>query len=414
MAKKYWLGTASPVAQVDTVQITAYDAATTYKLTVGGVEVSAIGNTDVNTTATDLAAAWNASLHPYFTGVTASAATDTVTLTADTAGVPFTATSSVTGGTGTIGSVTSSTANAGPCDWRTPENWSDGSVPGAGDTVIFSQNSVNVCYGLDQNALAINDLFIKGTYSGQIGLDRNTLVTSVDGVTVDTTKPEYRDHYLSIDVDNIEIGKHSGSGTPVNSTRIKIDNTNTGVSETKIFTTGNIGAETNQAPVRLLYNSTTADIFIRGGIVGFGNDEPDEISIMGDLYLNGANSRALCGDGCQLQTVVQTNGKSLIQSTTTITSIDLIDGVMTLEGDFTATTINVEGGTLIPNNDKSAGVAITTLNINGGFVDLTRTSELRTITNVNLDVGGSIKVNSDLVTMTNFNDPAGEYTIQVS
>jgi hypothetical protein len=47
-------------------------------------------------------------------------------------------------------------------------------------------------------------------------------------------------------------------------------------------------------------------------------------------------------------------------------------------------------------------------------VDATRTSELRTWTNVNLKPGGSIKVNSDIVTMTNFNDPAGEYTIQVS
>ena len=87
---------------------------------------------------------------------------------------------------------------------------------------------------------------------------------------------------------------------------------------------------------------------------------------------------------------------------------------MTTEGDFTATTINVEDGTLYPNHVKSAGVAITTLNINGGLADFTRTSVLRTVTNVNLKVGSSIRVNSDIVTMTNFNDPAGEYTIQVS
>jgi hypothetical protein len=414
MATKYWLGTATAVAQIDTVQITAYDAATTYKITIGGVEVSTIGTTDANGTATALAAAFNASAHPYFTGITASDATDTVTLTADVAGVEFTASSSVTGGTGTIGAVTSSTANAGPCDWGTPENWSDGSVPGSGDTVIFSDSNVNVCFGLDNNALAINDLLIEQTYTGKIGLNRNALVTTADGETTDPSKAEYREDYLRIDVDNIEIGKHVGTGTAIGSQRLKIDNTNTGASNTVIFSTANTGAETNLPPVRLLYNSTTADIFIRGGSVGLADDEPNETSIMGDLYINGVNTRVFCGGGCQLQTVVQTNGQSLIQSTTTVTSIDLILGIMTIEGDFTITTLNIADGTLIPNHDKDAGVAITTLNINGGVVDGTRTSELRTWTTVNLKIGGSIKVNSDIVTMTNFNDPAGEYTIQVS
>jgi hypothetical protein len=414
MATKYWLGTATAVAQVDTVQITAYDATTTYKLTVGGVEVSTLGTTDANGTATALASAWNTSTHVYFTGVTASAATDTVTLTADVAGVAFTATSSVTGGTGTIGSVTASTANAGPCDWSTADNWSDGSIPGTGDTVIFADNSVNVCFGLDQNALAIVDLLIAKTYTGKIGLNRNALVTSADGETVDTTKPEYREDYLRIDTDVIEIGKHVGTGTAIGSQRLKIDNTSTGASTTRIFGTATTGAETNLPPVRLLYNSTTADIWHRNGSVGIAVDEPAEIAIIGDYYLNGVNSVLKMGDGCQMQTMVQTNGTSLVQSTTTVTSIDMIAGVMTIEGDFTATTINVEGGTLIPNHDATSGVAITTLNINGGVVNATRTSELRTWTTVNLAIGATIKVNSDIVTMTNFNDPAGEYTIQVS
>jgi hypothetical protein len=98
MATKYWLGTATAVAQVDTVQITAYDVTTTYTLTVGGVDVETLGVTDATGTATALAAAWNTSTHAYFTGVTASSTTDTVTLTADVAGVEFTAASSVTGG----------------------------------------------------------------------------------------------------------------------------------------------------------------------------------------------------------------------------------------------------------------------------------------------------------------------------
>lgn len=73
MATRTWLGTAAAVAQVSTVQVTAYDAATTYKLTVNGNVISTIAAGSVNATATALAAAWNLSTVPEFTGVTASA-----------------------------------------------------------------------------------------------------------------------------------------------------------------------------------------------------------------------------------------------------------------------------------------------------------------------------------------------------
>ena len=92
MGDNYWVGGAVAVAQVVTVALTAYDGATTYKLTVGGVVVSAVGTGGTTTTAAAaLAAAWNASTHSYFTGITANNnSSATVTLTADTAGVPFT------------------------------------------------------------------------------------------------------------------------------------------------------------------------------------------------------------------------------------------------------------------------------------------------------------------------------------
>lgn len=412
MATKYWLGIADAVAQVATVQITGYDAATTYTITIGGVEVSVPGTTDADGTAAALEAACDVSAHPYFAAITWDVTTDTITMTAATAGVPFVATSSVNGGTGTIGSVTESTASAGPCDWSTAENWSDGSIPGTDDTVIFADNSVNCCYGIDNNSLAIDDLFIEQTYTGKIGLPRRAFTTSADGETTDTTKNEYREDFLRVDVDSIEVGKFTGIGTAPGSQRLKIDNTNSGASTTKVFATANAGAETSLPPLRLKYNSNTDDVFIRGGNVGIGVDEPAESVTMGDLYINGSNTKVFLGTGVSVVTVVQNDGRSLIQSTATVTSIDLIDGNMTLEGTFTVTTLNVEGGTLYPNHD-SGGNAITTLNINGGLVDGTRTSELRTWATVNIAIGASLRVNSDLVTMTTFNDPSGEYTMTI-
>ena len=101
-ATLYWIGGADAVSQVATTQITAFDAATTYKVTIGGITVSVAGDTDADTTAAALKAALSGSDHPYFTAITWTVATDTITGTAATAGVPFVFSTSATGGTGTI------------------------------------------------------------------------------------------------------------------------------------------------------------------------------------------------------------------------------------------------------------------------------------------------------------------------
>ena len=60
MAVKNLIGKAVDVKQVTTAQITNYDAATTYKITINGIVVSVVGNTNVNTTASDLQVALEA------------------------------------------------------------------------------------------------------------------------------------------------------------------------------------------------------------------------------------------------------------------------------------------------------------------------------------------------------------------
>ena len=416
MANKFWLGTADAVAQVDTVQITAYDATTTYKITIGGVVVSVIGNTDADTTASDLQVALEASTHPYFANITFTVATDTVTLTAGTAGVPHTATSSVTGGAGTIGSVTNTTASAGPCDWSTAENWSDGAIPASTDSVSFADSAVNACYGLSNAAVLLVDLFIEQTYTGKIGLDRTSFATSADGETVDTSKQEYREDYLKINADVVEIGKKVGVGTSAGSGRIKLDNAAAVAGNTiTIFNTANIGAESNLPPVRLMGNSANLDIYIRSGRVGIGVDAPHEAPTIGDLYLNGANSNLYVGAGVELTSMVQSNGKSLIQAITTIVSIKLLDGFMTLEGDYTVTTLTIEGGVCYPNHVKTSGAAITTFEINGGTVIANQTSRSRTWTTVAMKRGASLTVDPNQVALTNgISDPADEYTVTMS
>lgn len=107
---------ATPVAQVITLTV-VYDAAGQYSVTIGqaGMDSIVIGpiaaNTDAPTTATDIATAinGNATLAAI---LTAAPVGSTVTLTSDVAGIPFTATPSVTGGAATFTGATT-TANVG-------------------------------------------------------------------------------------------------------------------------------------------------------------------------------------------------------------------------------------------------------------------------------------------------------------
>ena len=159
MATRRWVGKAKAVAQVSSVQVTAYDVATTYILTVNTKTVSVIAQGSANATASALATAWNALTFPEFAEITASSSTDTVTLTGDTAGKPFTVSKSTSGGTGTMGSVTAVTAATGPNHWDNANNWKEGSVPVAGDDVIIDEGP-SILYALDQNAVTLTTLKI--------------------------------------------------------------------------------------------------------------------------------------------------------------------------------------------------------------------------------------------------------------
>lgn len=273
MATHRWLGQAVAVAQTATVQITAYDVATAYKLTVGGVVVSTVGTGGtVNTTATALAAAWNASTHVYFTGVTASAATDTVTLTADTAGVPFTATSSVTGGTGTIGSVTAGTANAGP-NVLAAANLDSGSLPANGDTLIFENSAVDVLWVLDAMTSTTTLTIIRyPTYTGKIGLNRR--VFQVTASSTSSTAKEYREHSLTIDGATLIWMPKRTRGAAATSQRF-IVNTKTSAATVLIEETGTSASEVNLEPVRIKGSNSSSIATVNGSsIVGFATDDP--------------------------------------------------------------------------------------------------------------------------------------------
>lgn len=419
MAKKYWLGQAAAVAQVTTVQITADDAATTYSVTVGDFTASVAGSgVSVDQTAADLTTEFNSTktTFPHAASISATVATDTITFTADVAGVPFVITSDATGGTGTIGAPNTTTASAGPCHWDTAANWSDGVVPANTDDVRIENSDVNICYGLSQSAVTLASLFVDLSYTGKIGLPRTEFTTTADGETTDTTAREYRDTYLDIGADRIEYGRSSGIGTANGSSRIKIDNAKAGAS---VFVCHDTGSTADGAlpAIRYLAANANADVDIREAPAGFGigADDPSETSTIGDINITAlaSTTRVIIGDGVTWTNLFQTGGTNLAQGAADVTKVENNGGTLTLEGDFAITTLEQNSGTTRPNNVKTGADEVTTVNLNGGTLDTLRSSEPRTFGTVNHD-GGTLDQDDAVLTITTYNQPTGRTRTVVS
>lgn len=414
MSSKYWRPQATAVSQVTTIAITAYDVATTYKVTIGGVVVSVIGQGGTTTTtAAALATAINNSTHPYFAALTAannSSATVTIT---GVAGLPFTATSSVSGGTGTIGAATEATAPTGPYHWDNATNWSDGAVPVDSDDVVIANSSVSILYGLAQSSVALASLRIEKSFTGMIGLNRLAVATVAAGTSTDSSAPEYRDCYLAIGAGVLEIGANWSQDTQTGSGRILI-NLGTDQSQVVVFGTSQASTDSGRPCVRLLANnsSTTVEVRSAAGGVGIASDVPGETSTIGTLSVSDttSTSRVKITGGVTITNWNQTGGVNTIigAGNATIAAVKVDAGTLTVEGNVILTALTVNGGTCNLNNWKTtAGSIIGTLNINGGRVATTGASVEQEITTVNIDKAGQVDFDSGMLTLTTITPVGG-------
>lgn len=412
MATKTWEPKALAVAQVSTVQVTAFDVTTTYDLVVNGVTVaSTIGVTDADGTAAALAAAWEASTHPYTTGVTATSATDTVTLTG-TAEIPFTVTSVDTGGAGTIGSVSETTAATGPHTLDEPINWSGEALPVNDDVLVFRDSDSNVAWGLDGLSTTGHLLQVNQSYTGLIGLDWRGVATSADGAVIDPDAVEYRPIYLQLDCARIEIGEHSGIADPGGSQRCMIDNDRGSASQTVIFNTNTTSTENGKPPVRLKAAHADADIDVRSGVVGLAVDVPGETSTFGDVIV--AAGQVISGDGVTLTNWTQNGGNNQININVATLTLALVrGGSLVIDGDQAITDLQISGSGRVVSNTTGTITDVTHVN-SGGFVDYTKSGETRTITNHQLAPGATFAPNGGVANITNLLEPDGPSTISVA
>lgn len=324
MASVYWLGTSSSVAQVDTFTPANVEIGDVFTLTAtaedgttAAVSFTATAATVANVAA-GLMAAWNASINPRHTPITASGGVTNVVLTADAAGVPFSVASSTTDGGGANTQTlarAATTANLGPSDWNTAANWSGGAVPVTGDTVtIDGRASSAITYGLNQSGVTLAALHVK----------------QASGYSVGTTSA-----YLRISATVLKIGEPTGDGsTPSGANLIAID---TGANASTVTVFNSNGTGTSGLPTVNLKGSHASNVLnVLGGVVGVGTLLPGDTASFPSMYLQAGTLTV--GSAVTAPTLVSQDGGTLYLN-------------------CAATTVKQDGGTLTTSGTGAIGSA---------------------------------------------------------
>lgn len=415
MATKYYIGAAEAVAQVSTVQITGYDAATSYRVTINNITVAVAGVTDASGTASALKTALQNKANSgigYFRDLSFSVATDTVTITGRSDGAPFTATSSVSGGSGTIGSVATPTPATSKHHWDNADNWSGAAVPVNSDIVVLKDSDVNIRYGLGQGSVTLTRLEVHDTFTGEIGLQHGAFARSADGSDLDRSLTEYRETHLTILCADVRLGASSGERRGSGSAMINLDLGST-ASQVEVIGTALKASIRGGHAVNLLANSASTDVHVLSapGGVGVAALEPGETTTIGDMNVidRTMTSRVECGVGTTTTNWVQFGGRNKLRAAGTVTKIDVNGGALTTEEQWTATTVNCNGGVLYANNWRASGTDyIGTLNMNGGTFDAEGNTRTREVGDVYWHNGdGAYKVPPGVHTYNSFGPASG-------
>lgn len=380
MATRYFVGAAKAVAQVSTATPGGTIAATdVFTLTLNNKSLSFTATTTtVAHVVTGLYDLIVASTEPEWQEIEATDSVTTLTLTARTAGKPFTVTSSVDnvsgGGAPTLTDATP-TAASGPEFANVAANWSSATLPVDNDTIIIEGNH-NIRYGLDQSTVTPARIIIRD-FSGTIGLPP---------INEDGGYPEYRDQYMkygatadgvTIDIDVMQ---------NVTSGLIRI-NTNDAQTVLNVYGTGTPRTPTLKALTWLGSHASNVVNFLSGSL-GIAT-EATETATVATLRAGAGDSLGVCdgeyGIGLSLTTFTVAGGihnmyndaatifvnagtLNLIDDADVTTSIRVRNqGVVNVNGNPTLTQVYGETGGQILLTQDLRGVTVTNMTINPGF-----------------------------------------------
>lgn len=410
MAHNRWLGRAGAVAEVNILTVTGvWAAGKKITITINGKDLVITIGSLITTAqvATTIKEAWEGESFtdttatvvpdgggPDFTEhseMTATVSGSAVTLTADTAGVPWNTNDGMNVTEDADGGITwtqntADTVATGPNFADNVDNWSAGTLPTTAEDVWVDNSDVSIQYGLDKIADTLATLNIAASFTGDIGLPR----TNASGY------PEYRKDYWAIEATDINVGYGEGQG----SGRIKLDSLAV-QSDVAVESTGS-SAEPGVST--FLWKGTHVDNTLRVmdgsvGVAEFNGEEANLASATiagGEIYLSeGITWKAantidietaevtLRIDTAGVATVTNSGGTLAITTTAAV----LFDAVI-------VATLNAKGGTT---TIRGTGT-ITACNVGGliedvGLLDCRQDNALRTFTTLTLKRNGQFDDN---------------------
>ncbi len=262
-------------------------------------------------------------------------------------------------------------------DWGTAANWSPSGVPVQTDDVRIANSAQDITGTLDQSAVALTSLTIDLSYTGLIG--------------------SLQSDFLEVGAVTAVLGqRRSSTGTFTGSKRLNIDFGTTTASQIKVYSTATSAQDQNRQPLRIRAVNAATDLMVYGGSMAVSDDSSNS-STLGDIIVEGGSLNI--GDNVTLTNLTQSGGS--VNNQSSIVTAVIKGGTLNQYDSVAATTITTltlsNSGTV---NHFASGT-ITTLNLNGGLIDLTKTQSPKTITNITADVGGTMITDSGTVTLTN-------------
>ena len=243
-------------------------------------------------------------------------------------------------------------------------NWLEVQVPITGDTYIFGAGAVHdLDTNMDQSTIVPAAIYI--------------LHTLPAGISIGTASAYFK---IGAPTSELIIGRHTGTGSPTGSRRIKLDlykGSGTTPGPVIIERTATTSADANKQPVRLLADSADIDVYIRKGKVGLAVDS-GETAVFGDVnisYVDDAQNDAevRIGEGVTFSNLYKTGGNG--EMWCGATAVENHDGTLIINGSGAVASLLTEGGTVVPNSTGT----LTAAYCRGGLTDWTRNRQPRSV-----------------------------------
>jgi len=393
MATRRWLGIAADKKNVVTITISGTWATNdTITVTINNVDFVVTIGTLITTaqvattikqafngeTLTDTSASFTPNLSSgaqgigMFAEITASVSSNTVTFTANTAGVPFTMTSSETAGSGSISQSTTVSAT-GRNFFSDQDNWSGNTVPVNGDDIVFDSGDVDVLYGLS-TGIQPGSVTITRGYTGRIGL--SDINPGPSGTSGDLKFYEYRTRRLTFNNNSTTctytIGQREGQGSGM----IRID-AGAGRSTVNVWSTGQNRYDQGLPAFEFVGTHANNAMYVMDGdaCAAFQNGDSTTLSILQVGSDSTSNARMVVGDDATLTTVVQSGGSlTLSASCTTLT----MHGGTAIQLAGAPATLTLNAGEYVDRSTSTIGTGLTVGS--RGHYNRTQDNRAKTIT----------------------------------